>query len=71
WSEAINSNPLVALFVVGYALVVTGTIGAIINPRWSIRLVMSAGQKKAAKWVAAILIIANWAWLIVRYASVT
>jgi len=66
WLAGIVANPLLALSAMAYVIIAVGTILVTLKPQWQRALILTATEKKAAKWTAASLILVNWFWLILK-----
>ena len=66
WAEAWRANPLVTAAVVAFVLWIAWAAAALAVPRLRVRVVLTAGEKKAARIGAALLLIATWLWEILR-----
>ena len=67
WDQAVRANPLVALLALGYVPVAAAALAATIVPRWRRSLSLTPSEKKTARWLAVLLVVLNWAWLINLY----
>ncbi len=57
---AAATNPLVSGGAVVFVMVVLWAFGAMFLPAWRVTLVLEPREKRAAIWLAALLIIAGW-----------
>ncbi len=67
WGQALRSNPLVVAAGVAYLILGTGAAVATVAPRWRRALQLTPAEKKTARWLAVLLVLLNWAWLLPRY----
>jgi hypothetical protein len=65
--DSLAANPLLfALFWILGLWAVVAMIATLV-PRWRYSLVLTRSEKKAARWLAALLIMVNWIYLILRF----
>ncbi len=67
WLEALAANPLVVVVAAVYVLIAGGALAMTLVPSWRRSLALSAQEKRTARWLAILLLILNWAWLVKRY----
>ncbi len=67
WGQALRANPLVVLATAVYIPLAVYAAAATVVPRWRRSLRPSAIEKRTARWLAILLVILNWAWLVQRY----
>jgi hypothetical protein len=66
WLGALSYNPVVVLGLVGFAIWALYSVAATLVPVWRRSLQLDAGDKKAARWLAALLFIFAWVWQFFR-----
>lgn len=66
WQEGVLANPLLALIGVTYVLSLLWTLAVTVVPSWHGEFQFSGREKKAVRWLAALLIVINWVWLLIR-----
>ena len=67
WLAALTANPMLVLLGALYVLAAGYATAATLVPRWRRSLVLSTHEKRTAKWLAILLLVLNWAWLVKRY----
>ncbi len=67
WGHALRSNPLVVITGVAYLALAGFAAAATVVPAWRRGLHLSASEKRTARWLAVLLVLLNWAWLMPRY----
>lgn len=66
WHEALAANPFVAVGLVMFGLWVVHGVAATLVPAWRREVVLTEGDKKAARITAWAALLAAWLWQIVR-----
>lgn len=66
WSAAWQANPLLLVLAVAFAAWALVALAATIRRDWRRSLVLTRGEKKAARWLAALVILLNWFYLLMR-----
>jgi len=67
WIDSVTVNPLLFFLFLVSGLWGVAAVAATFHPGWRRSLVLTSGEKKAARWLAALLITANWIYLVVRF----
>ncbi len=67
FADGFASNPLVVMVLALFALWAGYALIASVLPGLRRSLALAPGEKKAARWLAALLLVANWIYLILRF----
>lgn len=67
WGPAWRSNPLLVAAGAAYLLAAAHAAVATMVPRWRRALHLTSPEKRTARWLAVLLVLLNWVWLLFRY----
>ena len=67
WGQAWRSNPLLVVSGGAYLILAAYAAVATTVPAWRRALQLTSPEKRTARWLAALLVLLNWAWLLPRY----